>query len=293
MPATATSNNLANAQKIAIRETLFVQEHNAPAWGAITHMPLGDGNKSITLPKIGAFSISRLTDGVDMTSEQELNMTTVSFTASEFGAKIIVTDQLVDQNATTPIFKMIGKNFGMAAARVQEKEVETLYAGLNGGTVFGSAGSTMTVGAIAAAIARCEGKTTQPFHPEFTIQHPNAVYNLTRSATPIGGANGTWPESWSKDKMGKFWKFSFNGCEIFQSGNLSIDGSDDCVGVIAQKDAMVAVEAKTWYTERERDASRRAVEVNYISRWGVFEMDDQRGAPIRYDATAPNDGTGA
>ena len=51
MPATATSNNLANAQKIAIRETLFVQEHNAPIWGAITHMPLGDGNKSITLPR--------------------------------------------------------------------------------------------------------------------------------------------------------------------------------------------------------------------------------------------------
>ena len=287
MPATATSNNLANAQKIAIRETLFVQEHNAPAWGAITHMPLGDGNKSITLPKIGAFAISRLTDGVDMTSEQELNMTTVSFTASEFGAKIIVTDQLVDQNATTPIFKMIGRNFGTAAARVQEKEVETLYPALNGGVPFGSAATTLSIGAFAAAIAQCECKSSQPFHPEFVIHHPNAVFNLTRSATPIGGANGHWPEQWSKDKMGKFWKFTLNGCEVFQSGNLSANTSGDVIGVIAQKDAMVAVEAKTWYTERERDASRRATEINYISRWGVFEMDDQRGAGLEMDATAP------
>ena len=292
MPATATFGNLANAQKIVIRESLFIQEHNAPAWGAITHLQLGKGNKTITLPKIGAFAIGRLTDGIDMTTEQELNMTTVDFTASEFGAKIIVTDQLVDQNATTPIFEMIGRNFGTAAARVQEKEVEALYAGLNGGTVFGSAGSTFTVGAMAALIARCQGKTTQPFMPDYIILHPNAVYQVTRTATPIGSAN-QWPEAWSKEKMGKFWKFSFNGCEVFQSGNLSIDASDDVVGIIAQKDALVAVEAKTWYTEKERDASRRATEVNYVSRWGVFEMDDQRGAPMRYDATAPNDGTGA
>lgn len=288
MPATATFGNLANAQKIAIKESLYVQEHNAPAWGAITHMSLAKGHKTITLPKLGAFSISRLTDGVDMTTEQELNMTTVDFTASEFGAKIIVTDQLVDQNATDPIFQMIGKNFGTAAARVQEKEVETLYAGLNGGTVFGSAGSSFGVDKLAGLIARCVGKTTQPFHPEFTIQHPNTVYDLTISATPIGSAN-QWPEAWSKDKMGKFYKFSFNGCTVFESGNLSIDASDDCVGVIAQKDAMVAVEAKTWYTEKERDASRRATEVNFVSRWGVFEMDDQRGAGTRYDAGQPVD----
>lgn len=292
MPATATFGNLANAQKIAIKESLYVQEHNAPAWGAITHMTLGKGNKTITLPKLGAFTISRLTDGVDMTTEQELNMTTVDFSASEFGAKIIVTDQLVDQNATDPIFQMIGHNFGTAAARVQEKEVETLYAGLNGGTVFGSAGSTFTVGAMAALIARCAGKTTQPFQPEFIIQHPNAVWNVTRTATPIG-ATVQWPDQWAKEKMGKFFKASFNGCAVFESGNLSVDSSADVVGVIAQKDALVAVSAKQWYTEKERDASRRATEVNYVSRWGVFEMDDQRGAPCRYDATAPNDGTGA
>lgn len=292
MPATATSNNLANAQKVAIRETRYVQEHNAPAWNAVTHFTLPKGERSQTVPKIAQFNMAQLTDGQDMTTEQELSMTTIDLTPNEWGAKIIVTDRLVDQNATTGIFQMIGRNFGRAAARLQEKQIETLYAGLNGGTVFGSAGSTFTVGAMAALIARCAGKTTAPFQPDFIIEHPNAVWNVTRTATPLGSANH-WPTDWSKEKMGKFFKASFNNCAVFESGNLSIDANDDCVGVIAQKDAMVVLEAKDWYTERERDASRRATEVNYVSRWGVNELDDQTGAPIRYDATAPNDGTGA
>ena len=52
MPATATTGNLENAQRIAIRETRYVSEHNAPAWNAITHMTLPKGERRIDVPEM-------------------------------------------------------------------------------------------------------------------------------------------------------------------------------------------------------------------------------------------------
>ena len=56
--------------------------------------------------------------------------------------------------------------------------------------------------------------------------------------------------------------------------------------MIADKTAMAALTSVETRTERQRDASLRATEVVMTADYGVFELDDSRGAGITFDVTA-------
>ena len=77
-----------------------------------------------------------------------------------------------------------------------------------------------------------------------------------------------------------------NGVPIFEDGNLAVS-SNNAVGVIAAKDALAVLKSVDTRTERQRDASLRATEVVITSDYGVFELDDAKGAPLTFDAQAP------
>ena len=286
---TGGSAALARAQGTMIGAARFTAEYNAPSYMAIQKERLTNGNKEKVMPKVGQFTFADLVDGDDMTTEQEIGMTNIVLTSAEVGAKIIVTDKLVRQNGTTSIFTMIGRQAGEGFARKQDTDVQALYSGLNGGLAFGSAGSTMTLSAWAGAIATARGSTSEPFHPTYAIEHPNAVFNVTRSATAIGSqTNMRVNDAREERALKNFFRINYDNVDLFESGNITIDGSADAIGVIAEKGALVALESDGFSSERERDASRRAWEINWVADYGVFELDDARGAPLLYDATAPN-----
>ena len=97
------------------------------------------------------------------------------------------------------------------------------------------------------------------------------------------------PKGWSEDLLGNFWSGirPLNNVPIFEDGNLSVDSSDDAIGVIADKSALAVLKSVDTRTERQRDASMRATEVVLTADYGVFELDDSRGAPLTFDAAAP------
>ena len=77
-----------------------------------------------------------------------------------------------------------------------------------------------------------------------------------------------------------------NGVSIFEDGNITEDSDGDGIGVIADKSALAYLTSVETRTERQRDASLRATEVVMTSDYGVFELDDTRGAGLTYDITA-------
>ena len=95
MAQTATTGNLESASKIIITAERYTEEHNAPALALLEPFTLPSGSKSVTVPKVGQMSMSDLVDGQDIIDEEEIGMTTVSLTASEVGAKVILTDKLL------------------------------------------------------------------------------------------------------------------------------------------------------------------------------------------------------
>ena len=286
MAQTATTGSLENAQKIIIASSRYTEEHNAPALALIESFDLPKGAKQVTVPKVGQMSISDLTDGQDIIDEEDIGMSTVDLTASEVGAKVILTDKLVRQSADN-VFSIVGRQLGDGMARKKDTDVHSLYSALNGGTTLGAAAATMSLANTAGAIAYT--KANKFGSQVYILQHPNAVFDIANTAVT---ASSTYPvpAGWSEDLLGNFFSGlrPLNGVPIFEDGNLSIDSNDDAVGVIADKSALAVLKSVDTRTERQRDASLRATELVITADYGVFELDDSRGAPLTFDASAPS-----
>ena len=283
MAQTATTGNLENAQRTIIAAARFTEEHNAPAMNLIEKFTLGKGEKTVTVPKVGQMSMSDLTDGVDIIDEEDIGMTTVDLTASEVGAKIILTDKLVRQSAAN-IMTIIGNQLGDGMARKKDVDVVSLYSGFS--TDFGAAGRSMSLANVSAGVAYAKGKI---FGSNVYINHhPFALWDVANTAVT---ASSTYPvpTGWSQDLLGNFFSGlrPINGVPIFEDGNISIDSSDDAVGVIADRSALAVLMSMDTRREQQRDASLRATEVIITADYGVFELDDSKGVAFTLDAGTP------
>ena len=286
MATTATTGNLENAQNIIITAARYTEEHNAPAMALIEQMNLPKGAKQVTVPKVGQMTISDLQDGFDIVDDEEIGMTTVDLTASEVGAKVVLTDKLIRQSANN-IFSIVGRQLGDAMARKKDTDVHALYSGLNGGTTFGATNTAMSLANVAGAIANAKG---QKFGSQiYILQHPFATFDIANTAVTATGAAAGIPDGFATDLLQNFFSNirPLNGVPIFEDGNLSRDSGDDAVGVIADKSALGVLKSVDTRTERQRDASMRATEIIITADYGVFEIDDTKGAPLTFDASAP------
>tara|TARA_R100000808_G_scaffold3201_1_gene11536 strand:- start:1496 stop:2368 length:873 start_codon:yes stop_codon:yes gene_type:complete len=283
MAQTATTGNLENAQKIIISSARYTEEHNAPALALIEQFSLPKGAKQVTVPKVGQMSMSDLVDGQDIIDEEEIGMTTVDLTASEVGAKVILTDKLVRQAADN-VFSMIGRQLGDGMARKKDTDVIALYPNLNGGTVLGADGRSMSAANTHAIISNA--KANKFGSQLYILHHPNAVANLSKEAATTAGNNAEITSGWSADLLSNFYSGlrPINGVPIFEDGNIDkVSSVDSGYGVIADKTAMAALTSVETRTERQRDASLRATEVVMVSDYGVFELDDSRGAAVQFE----------
>jgi hypothetical protein len=283
MAQTATTGSLENAQNIIIAAARYTEEHNAPAMNLIEQFTLPKGSKQVTVPKVGQMSMQDLTDGVDIVDEEDIGMTTVDLTASEVGAKIILTDKLVRQSAEN-VFSMIGRQLGDGMARKKDVDVLALYSGFS--TDIGAAGRSMSLANVSAAVAYAKGKKFGS--NVYIVQHPFAVWDIANTAVT---ASSTYPvpAGWSADLLGNFFSGlrPINGVPIFEDGNISIDSSDDAVGVIADRSALGVLKSVDMNKEQDRDISLRATEVVITADYGVFELDDSKGVALTLDAGTP------
>ena len=285
MAQTATTGNLENAQRIIIAAARYTEEHNAPAMALIESFNLPRGAKQVTVPKVGQLTMSDLTDGQDIIDEEEIGMTTVDLTASEVGAKVILTDKLVRQSAAN-VMSIVGRQLGDGMARKKDTDVHALYSGLNGSATLGAAPKTFSLANIAGAIAYA--KANKFGSQLYILHHPNAVFAIASSA--VTASQYAIPKGFSEDLLGNFWSGirPLNGVPIFEDGNLSVDSDGDAIGVLADKSALAVLKSVDTRTERQRDASLRATELVLTADYGVFELDDTRGAAMTYDAAAPS-----
>ena len=286
MAQTATTGNLENAQKIIISAARYTEEHNAPAMALTEKFSLPKGAKQVTVPKVDQMTMSDLQDGVDIIDEEDIGMTTVDLTAAEVGAKVILTDKLVRQSAPN-VFSIIGRQMGDGMARKKDNDVLALYTNLNGGTKLGAATKFMKASNVQGIIAYAKANN---FGSQlYILHHPNAVAYLSKeSAVAASSGSSPIPEGWSADLLKNFWSGlrPMNNVAIFEDGNIAEDSSGDGIGVIADKSAMATLSSVETRTERQRDASLRATEVVMTADYGVFELDDTRGAGVTFDVTA-------
>jgi len=78
---------------------------------------------------------------------------------------------------------------------------------------------------------------------------------------------------------------SLAGIDIYQSSNITVDGSGDAKGAVFVPEALAIAMKRDFEIEVQRDASLRADELNATAVYGVAELDDSYGVEMLFDAT--------
>lgn len=285
MPATPTTGQLASAQRTVIARARYTMEQSMANVGMFEKLTMPDGASTMTVPKVGQFTFADLVPGVDLEDEQDIGMSTVDLTTGEVGAKIILTDKLVRQEAES-VFAIVGRQFGDAAGRKRDTDVIALYPSFNGGVVLGADNKNLTLTNLGACIAFA--KANKYPGPVGVIHHPNAVYAAVTSAAVTPSATYGIPRGMSEDMLNDFYQWTFNRTPVFEDGNIdAIAGYDSGYGVIASMHAACTINSRGFDTERERDISLRATEVVAVADYGVFELDDGYAAAMQYEIGNP------
>ncbi len=283
----ATTGQLEDAQRIAIAKARYTAEHNAPLLQLIEKFTLGQGEKSVTVPKVGQMTALDLTDGVDIGGNEDIGMTSTSLTTAEIGLKTVMTDKLVRQENES-VFQIVGRQMGEAVARKKDNDIIALFTGFSG-TALGGSGVGFELGNVLQHIATARDAKFPA--PVYIVQNPIVTMQLASSLWGYaqgggGGAASALPTGLNSKLLADYFEFKVGQVAIFQDGNIAIDGSGDFTGCIFSREAMAHLESVAMNTEQQRDASLRATEFITTSDFGVFELDDNYGRSIVNDGAS-------
>ena len=258
------------------------------------NLPTGQG-PSINIPKYGTVTTYALTEGVDMTQAQQITDTVMTITPSEYGAQVVLTDMMLDQSKDE-FFAVAGRILGESFTRQQDQVLCDDFSAHSLG--IGAAGTAMTVGHIMAGQGSISyngpanstaGRGGEPGpDPIYCVQTPAALHPVRKGLSGAVSAIGATTQADKPDAMALTTDFNVGGVMVKSDINISKDTSDDAIGVIRSQDADIFVSHGGGPSaERERDASLRAWEVNFVGRWARGEYEDTWGRSATFDSALP------
>jgi hypothetical protein len=275
MAATTTStlddlfvNIIAQARFTAEEQSLMrnlVTMYNIDAQPGVT----------VQVPKYPAIAAGDLTEGTDMSSTT-VSTSSVSITVGEVGAQVLLTD-MAAMGAGNPADEL-GTVLGNAIATKMDKDIIALFDGFS--TSLGATTTELSAAYLFQAAAtlranKAPGRLVGVFHPYQTYA---LKANLTNTfANPNGG-------DLQNEAMRNGYVGTIAGIDIFESANVTVDGSGDAKGAIFAPEAIAVAMKRDFEIEPQRDASNRAFELNATAVYGVGELDDDYGVEMYFDA---------
>jgi hypothetical protein len=295
--ATTKLTSLTDTIPTIIEEAQFTSQFKSVMRGLCWNISKGKGS-NVNVPYFGENAAAVLTDGVDMIASETMVDTNVQITPYEAGLKIVLTDNVIEDD-NEDLIRAAGTLLGDA---FEKKRDQDLLALLDNGTVsMGAAGSTLTMGFIAAARAQLGGNATttggpapSPYvcviHPFSELDIVDVVTPWVVAATSVAGFQAQ-PSGLSEEVLRNYSIGKLFGIPIVTDGNLSIDSADDCKGGVfssGNRGGIIYVSAREPSVETERDASLRGYELNYVGRYGVGNYLNGWTVELYTDATTPS-----
>jgi len=275
--AATTSSTLTDLFSNIIAAARFTAEENSLMAGLVTRYDIGNvAGTTIQVPKYPAIAAADLTEGTDMSSTT-VSTSSVSVTVGEVGAQVLLTD-MAAMGAGNPA-QELGTVLGNAIATKIDQDLIALFDGFS--TSLGAAAQEITVADLfkAAATLRANKATG----PVYAVVHPYHAYQLSANLTnTFANPNGG---DLQNEAMRNGFVGSVGGIEVYQSANVTVDGSGDAKGCVFTREAICMAMKRDFNLETERDASNRAFELNATAVYGVAELDDAYGVEMNFDAT--------
>jgi len=274
--AATTSSTLDDLFANIIMQARFTAEENSLMAGLITRYDIGNvAGTTIQVPKYPAVAAADLTEGTDMTSTA-VSTSGVTVTVGEVGAQVLLTD-MAAMGAGNPA-QELGTVLGNSIATKMDQDIIALFDGFS--TSLGGAGTEITVADLFKAAATL--RNNKATGPVYAVVHPYHAYQLSANLTnTFANPNGG---DLQNEAMRNGFVGSVGGIEVYQSANITVDGSDDAKGCVFTRAAMRIAMKRDFNLETGRDASNRAFELNATAVYGVGELDDSYGVEMLFDA---------
>ena len=273
-----TSSTVSELYTEIVAEALFVASEQSIMRNLVRNYTIAGGGKSVEVPIYANVSAAAVNEATDL-SNTAINPTSVTITASEVGIMTTLTD-LARNSASRNVAADIGRLFGEAIARKIDADLSALFTGFS--TEKGpGAGSEIVVQDLFEAAA--ELRTNNAPGPYYGVFHPKQIFNVKKTLTNTFVGRDT---ELSNEAMRTGFVGNIAGVQIFESSNISVDGSDDSIGGVFSQDALALAMMQDLKIESQRDASLRADELVATAVFGVSEIHDSYGVKITADTLA-------
>ena len=284
----SSTSNLTNGQRIVIASAKEAFEPAAPDPDLIESERIPTGVKQWDISTYARLTDAQaLTEGVDLTSVQQLATNTLQLTPAEHGILVTLSNRLVRRQGDSSVFSVAGRQIGSSLRRRMAKDVIALYDGFSKSIVGTGAAMDITHFRGAAAYLLTDNNTNfgpapMPLHAAMHIEQiSDIIADLSDPGTVASSRFGL-----SADMVQRWWRGSdrLYGIPIFHSGNISRDSGDDAKGAIFASGALYMVIANDADVTEEDDNSLRAREYGIFQEWAEGERADPHGVEVFSDA---------
>ena len=285
----SSTSNLSSGQKTFIASAREAFEPAAPDPDLVESQRIAAGFKQwdvLTMARLT--SASALSEGVDLTSAQQLVANSLSITPSEHGIIATLSKRLIRRQGDQNVVSTAGRLCANSLRRRQALDVIALYDGFSKSVV--GAGNALDITSFRGSVAylltdnsSSYGPAPLPLHAALHIEQISDIMLDLTDTAPRGTTTGM-----TEELLQRWYKSSdrLYGVQVFHSGNISRDSGDDAKGAIFAKEALVMVMANDAEVTEEDDNSLRAIEYGCFQEWGEGERADAHGGEVFSDSAA-------
>jgi hypothetical protein len=289
-----TTAQLGDTIPTIINEAQFTRQHKNVMRGLSWNVRKGKGS-TVNIPYFNTAVSHQLSEGIDMTTAETMLDTNVQVTPYEAGLKIVLTKTVVEDD-NEDLIRAAGRLLGDG---YELKVDQDLLARLDNATnSMGAAGSTMTMGYLAAGRALLAGNAISAGgpapQPYTAVHHPFVTLDIVDILTPLlpGSAATTQAYSGSvaDEVIRNYAVGRLFGIPWVEDGNFTIDSGDDVKGGVfasGPNGAILYCPAREPTIENTYDASLRGWELVYVGRYGVGNYLNAWTVELYNDASTP------
>ena len=239
------TQSLADSLDTVVASARQIREQEGVMPNLVDKVTLEEGTgtswREISMSQLTAQAITETTR---LDNPQQMSDTAFAITPTVVGIQTLITDR-VAARVNKKSYAQLGS---LAQNAIQRKKDEDGLAVLDGATTqLNTAGSALASGFIAAAVYQISSNTTEPGNPPYrAVFHGFQLKDIWDELTAAvdtaerSDISGITARVFTEGLRGKI-----AGCEIYEDGNLTIDGDGDAKGGVFAQEAIVLVQGRS------------------------------------------------
>jgi hypothetical protein len=285
------TQSLADSLDTVVASARQVREYEGVMPNLVDKVTLSEGTgTSWREISMAALNAQNITETTTLDNPQQMSDTVFSITPTVTGIQTLVTDRVASR-INSQSYAQLGS---LAQQAIQRKKDEDGLTVLDGATTFLSgAGTTLASGVIAAAAYRISSNATEPGNPPYRcVLHGFQIKDLYDELTAHIGtaAAGETSAGLTARVFEEGFRGKIAGVEVYEDGNITIDGSDDAKGGVFAQEAIVMVQGRAprTATVRREDIGGGATVVYLYDEYAYGERSSGNWLfEIQSDASVP------